>query len=138
MRRKEIRSKAENEDCDSDDANSKQDAACTSGKSSWQFIDGMRGVELVDSKCYRTPHGFQKEATFPCQPFFSNASSLDSGESESSSHSSSTGLTQDAAFPRKGPLERFTLMIGENILHFKIVTACEQGSNDGNDGNLLL
>ncbi|KAJ1356522.1 hypothetical protein KIN20_014253 [Parelaphostrongylus tenuis] len=33
-----------------------------------QFIGGVRTIELVRSKCYRTPHGFQKEATFPCRP----------------------------------------------------------------------
>ncbi|KAK6021037.1 hypothetical protein OSTOST_13301 [Ostertagia ostertagi] len=37
------------------------------GKQHWPGIEGMRAVELVESKCYRTPHGFQKEATFPCQ-----------------------------------------------------------------------
>ncbi|VDP59671.1 unnamed protein product [Heligmosomoides polygyrus] len=52
------------------------------GKQPWQFINGMRAIEMVESKCYRTPHGFQKEATFPCQPLFEdspNSSLSDSG-----------------------------------------------------------
>ncbi|KAJ1358058.1 hypothetical protein KIN20_016364 [Parelaphostrongylus tenuis] len=33
-----------------------------------QFMGDVRRIELVGSNCYRTPHGFQKEATFPCRP----------------------------------------------------------------------
>lgn len=48
-----------------------------------QFIRRMRAVELVGSKCYRTPRGFQKEATFPCQSLLAHTSSSSSeGSSE--------------------------------------------------------
>ncbi|KAL6735216.1 hypothetical protein Aduo_005678 [Ancylostoma duodenale] len=97
------------------------------GKPAWYFVDGMRGIELVDSKCYRTPHGFQKEATFPCEPLFDDTSCAEGGNSDAASTTSAPGCLQSATVPRrKGPLERFTLMIGENILQFKIVKGCEQ------------
>ncbi|XGW08524.1 hypothetical protein V3C99_011109 [Haemonchus contortus] len=98
------------------------------GKQAWPCIEGMRAIELVESKCYRTPHGFQKEATFPCQTLYEEPSTSNFGgsglvdtvpEQEEAQNFSETS--------RRGPLEKFTLMIGENILHFKIVkTGAEQ------------
>ncbi|KAJ1365198.1 hypothetical protein KIN20_025435, partial [Parelaphostrongylus tenuis] len=78
--------------------------------SSREIIGGVRAIELVGSKCYRTIDGFQKEATFPCRPLVAHTYSS----------SSSEGSTNSG---KRGPLERFSLMIGENILHFRIVKA---------------
>lgn len=99
------------------------------GKQPWQFINGMRAIEMVESKCYRTPHGFQKEATFPCQPLFEdspNSSLSDSGIL--SSDPPQDEAQSSAGTSRREPLDRFTLMIGENILHFKIVKTRAQQS----------
>ncbi|KAJ1361627.1 hypothetical protein KIN20_020922 [Parelaphostrongylus tenuis] len=82
-----------------------------------QFMDGVRAVEHVGSKYYRTPHGFQKEATFPCRPLVAHT------YSPSSSEGRSARLFVSTNSGKRGPLERFTLMIGENILHFRIVKA---------------
>ncbi|KAJ1356549.1 hypothetical protein KIN20_014279 [Parelaphostrongylus tenuis] len=45
-----------------------------------QFIGGVRAIEIVGSKCYRTPRGFQKEATFPCRPLVAHTYSPSSFE----------------------------------------------------------
>ncbi|WKX97700.1 hypothetical protein Q1695_013404 [Nippostrongylus brasiliensis] len=92
-------------------------------KQSWQDYDGMRAIELVESKCYRTPHGLQKEATFPCRPLVDEASTSTFQESEDPTTFTSQQEPQipTGAAGRRGPLDKFALMIGENILHFKIV-----------------
>ncbi|KAK6736362.1 hypothetical protein RB195_019192 [Necator americanus] len=107
----------------------------TTTKQPWHFIDGMRGIELVDSKCYRTPHGFQKEATFPCESLFDFIPTTNNEDSGSGSLSTAVG-TQDTVFARRsGPLERFTLMIGENILQFKVVKGYEHNSDSDEPWN---
>ncbi|KAJ1369476.1 hypothetical protein KIN20_030949 [Parelaphostrongylus tenuis] len=60
-----------------------------------QFMSGVRAIELVGSKCGDVPNKM-----------------------------SSVPDTQDSTNSgKRGPLERFTLMIGENILHFRTVKA---------------
>ncbi|ETN80534.1 zinc finger, C2H2 type [Necator americanus] len=121
----------------------------TATKQPWHFIDGMRGIELVDSKCYRTPHGFQKEATFPCESLFDFIPTTNNEDSGSGSLSTAVGTqlgfvfrrnmkmaVQDTVFARRsGPLERFTLMIGENILQFKVVKGYEHNSDSDEPWN---
>ncbi|VDK72517.1 unnamed protein product [Cylicostephanus goldi] len=102
-------------------------------KSQW-YTNDVRGIELVDSRCYRTPNGFQKEATFPYESLFDPAQS-NRGGSEALSEDRVQNSQQSTFARRRGPLERFTLMIGENILHFKIVKGPE--NNDSKFQSLL-
>ncbi|KAK5974959.1 BMA-ZFP-2 isoform b [Trichostrongylus colubriformis] len=93
-------------------------------KQAWPYVEGMRAIELVESKCYRTPHGFQKEATFPCQTLYEGPSTASSEDGNSVDILPEQEETQNlSGLDRRGPLEKFTLMIGENILHFKIIKA---------------
>ncbi|KAJ1361625.1 hypothetical protein KIN20_020920 [Parelaphostrongylus tenuis] len=99
-----------------------------------QFIGGVRAIEIVGSKCYRTPRGFQKEATFPCRPLVAHTYSPSSFEGgDVPNKMSSAPDTQISTISgKRGVLERFTLMIGKNIPHFKIVKApVERNCLDG-------
>ncbi|KAJ1371552.1 hypothetical protein KIN20_033519, partial [Parelaphostrongylus tenuis] len=103
---------------------------CHLRPSARQFIGGVRPVELVGSECYRMPHGFQKEATSPCRPFVAHTYSPSSfeGVDVRNKMSSAPNTQVSTNSGKRGPLEGFTLMIGENILRFRIVKAPEPWS----------